>query len=273
MPRMLETLRETFWILALAVIALFAFFAALGAFSPLDVLWATVAVGVLCRAVDRARHARGPAPRPARPDGRPRPRAPRLLGAGSDAPGSRRPATITTIASTIRSVRTLNASHADPIRRLERDVAGAVGVEVGAAQRAAGRVGGDVLAARRAAGGTGACHDAGDGTIGERNSIDTGSAGRPSSRRLPGRARSGDPADRRPDERRARPAGAPRAGRAVARDARSRDRGAERPGPGGRRGARPRGPGPGRPDPACACSARRARGRSRSSPTCTAAAG
>ena len=47
-PRMLETLRETFWILALAVIALFAFFAALGAFSPLDVLWATIAVGVLC---------------------------------------------------------------------------------------------------------------------------------------------------------------------------------------------------------------------------------
>ena len=48
MPRMLETLRETFWILALAVIALFAFFAALGAFSPLDVLWATIAVAVLC---------------------------------------------------------------------------------------------------------------------------------------------------------------------------------------------------------------------------------
>ncbi len=48
MPRMLESLRETLWILALAVIALFAFFAALGAFSPLDVLWATIAVGVLC---------------------------------------------------------------------------------------------------------------------------------------------------------------------------------------------------------------------------------
>jgi 4-hydroxybenzoate polyprenyltransferase len=47
-PRMLETMRETFWILALAVIALFAFFAALGAFSPLDVLWATVLVVVLC---------------------------------------------------------------------------------------------------------------------------------------------------------------------------------------------------------------------------------
>ena len=34
MPRMLETMRETFWILALAVIVLFAFFVALGAFSP-----------------------------------------------------------------------------------------------------------------------------------------------------------------------------------------------------------------------------------------------
>ncbi len=48
MSRMRETMRETFWILALALIALFAFFAALGAFSPLDVLWATILVGVLC---------------------------------------------------------------------------------------------------------------------------------------------------------------------------------------------------------------------------------
>jgi uncharacterized membrane protein YhaH (DUF805 family) len=48
MPRMLETMRETFWILALAIIALFAFFAALGAFSPADVLWATIVVGALC---------------------------------------------------------------------------------------------------------------------------------------------------------------------------------------------------------------------------------
>ena len=48
MPRVLETMRETFWILALAVIALFAFFAALGAFSPMDVLWATILVVVLC---------------------------------------------------------------------------------------------------------------------------------------------------------------------------------------------------------------------------------
>jgi uncharacterized membrane protein YhaH (DUF805 family) len=48
MPRVLETMRETFWILALAVIALFAFFVALGAFSPMDVIWATILVVVLC---------------------------------------------------------------------------------------------------------------------------------------------------------------------------------------------------------------------------------
>ena len=68
MPRMLETMRETFWILALAVIALFAFFAALGAFSPMDVLWATILVVLLCvlwvvHAVleDRRRDRRDPA--------------------------------------------------------------------------------------------------------------------------------------------------------------------------------------------------------------------
>ena len=47
MSRVLETMRETFWILALAVIALFAFFVALGAFSPSDVMWATILVIVL----------------------------------------------------------------------------------------------------------------------------------------------------------------------------------------------------------------------------------
>jgi uncharacterized membrane protein YhaH (DUF805 family) len=45
---MRETLRETFWVLALAVIVLFAFFAALGAFSPADVLWVTALVAGLC---------------------------------------------------------------------------------------------------------------------------------------------------------------------------------------------------------------------------------
>ena len=48
MPRVLETLRETFWILALAVIALFVFFVALGAFSPADAIWVTIAVALLC---------------------------------------------------------------------------------------------------------------------------------------------------------------------------------------------------------------------------------
>ena len=46
--RILDTMRETFWVLALAVIVLFAFFAALGAFSPADVIWATVLVALLC---------------------------------------------------------------------------------------------------------------------------------------------------------------------------------------------------------------------------------
>ena len=48
MPHMRETLRETFWVLALAVIVLFAFFAALGAFSITEALWATLLVAVLC---------------------------------------------------------------------------------------------------------------------------------------------------------------------------------------------------------------------------------
>lgn len=48
MQRVLETMRETFWFLALAVIALFAFFVALGAFSPADVVWATIVVALLC---------------------------------------------------------------------------------------------------------------------------------------------------------------------------------------------------------------------------------
>ena len=48
MPRILDTMRKTFWILALAVIALFVFFVALGAFSPADVIWATIVVALLC---------------------------------------------------------------------------------------------------------------------------------------------------------------------------------------------------------------------------------
>ena len=72
MPRMLETMRETFWILALAVIALFAFFAALGAFSPTEVIWATIVVAVLCALWIVHAVARGPPPRPPRPGGRAR---------------------------------------------------------------------------------------------------------------------------------------------------------------------------------------------------------
>jgi hypothetical protein len=44
---MLATLSETFWILVLALVALFAFFVALGAFSPGDVLGLTVVVVAL----------------------------------------------------------------------------------------------------------------------------------------------------------------------------------------------------------------------------------
>jgi uncharacterized membrane protein len=38
---------DVFWVLAIGVIAAYAFFAALGAFSPGDVLGLTIAVGVL----------------------------------------------------------------------------------------------------------------------------------------------------------------------------------------------------------------------------------
>ena len=42
-----EFLRETFWVLALGLIACYAFFVALGAFSPGDVVGVSIAVGVL----------------------------------------------------------------------------------------------------------------------------------------------------------------------------------------------------------------------------------
>lgn len=61
MSRLLATLGETFWILVLAVIALFAFFVALGAFSPGEVVVLTVAVIALAilwilHAVWQSRH-------------------------------------------------------------------------------------------------------------------------------------------------------------------------------------------------------------------------
>ena len=45
--RTLATLSDTLWVLVLAVVVLFAFFVALGAFSPGEVIGLTLAVGVL----------------------------------------------------------------------------------------------------------------------------------------------------------------------------------------------------------------------------------
>ena len=42
--RMRSTMSDTFWILVLSIVVLFAFFIALGAFSPGDVVWLTLAV-------------------------------------------------------------------------------------------------------------------------------------------------------------------------------------------------------------------------------------
>ena len=62
--RIFATLSETFWVLALALIGLFAFLVALGAFSPGDAMWMTVLVVVLAcawvaHAVWQSRHAEG----------------------------------------------------------------------------------------------------------------------------------------------------------------------------------------------------------------------
>ena len=45
--RLLATLGDTFWVLVLAIVVMFAFFAALGAFSPGEVAGLTIAVAVL----------------------------------------------------------------------------------------------------------------------------------------------------------------------------------------------------------------------------------
>ena len=42
--RVRSTMSDTFWILVLSIVVLFAFFIALGAFSPGDVAWLTLAV-------------------------------------------------------------------------------------------------------------------------------------------------------------------------------------------------------------------------------------
>jgi hypothetical protein len=45
--KVLATLSETFWLLVLGVVVMFAFFAALGAFEMGEAIWVTVAVVVL----------------------------------------------------------------------------------------------------------------------------------------------------------------------------------------------------------------------------------
>ena len=42
--RVRSTMSDTFWILILSIVVLFAFFVALGAFSPGEVVWLTLAV-------------------------------------------------------------------------------------------------------------------------------------------------------------------------------------------------------------------------------------
>ncbi len=53
--RMRSTMSDTFWILVLSIVVLFAFFVALGAFSPGEVAWLTL--GVLALALLWAVHA------------------------------------------------------------------------------------------------------------------------------------------------------------------------------------------------------------------------
>jgi hypothetical protein len=62
--RLLSTLADTFWVLVLAVVVLFAFFVALGALVPQDVLGLSLAVVVLAalwlgHALWDARHSTG----------------------------------------------------------------------------------------------------------------------------------------------------------------------------------------------------------------------
>ena len=62
--RMLSTMSDTFWILILSVIVLFAFFVALGAFNPTEVVWLSLGVAALAllwaaHAVWEARHRDG----------------------------------------------------------------------------------------------------------------------------------------------------------------------------------------------------------------------
>jgi hypothetical protein len=65
--RVLDTLLETFWLLCLAVVVMFAFFLLLGAFTPGQALWPTAIVVVLAvlwlaHAIWHSRHREGPDP-------------------------------------------------------------------------------------------------------------------------------------------------------------------------------------------------------------------
>ena len=75
-------MNDTFWVLVLALIVLFAFFVALGAFSPGEVAWLTLADDRARPAVGRPRRVGVAPPRRARPRGDPQPRAARLLSTG-----------------------------------------------------------------------------------------------------------------------------------------------------------------------------------------------
>jgi hypothetical protein len=62
--KLLATLSETFWLLVLGVIVMFAFFAALGAFEIGEAIWVTIAVVALAalwlvHAMWAARHSDG----------------------------------------------------------------------------------------------------------------------------------------------------------------------------------------------------------------------
>ena len=77
--RMRSTMSDTFWVLVLSIVVLFAFFIALGAISPGEVGWLTLAVLGARAAVDGARRLGLPPPRRPRPRGDPQPRAAGLL--------------------------------------------------------------------------------------------------------------------------------------------------------------------------------------------------
>ena len=77
--RVRSTMSDTFWILILAIVVLFAFFVALGAVSPGEVVWLTLARARARPAVGRPRRLGLAPPQRPRPRGDPQPRAAGLL--------------------------------------------------------------------------------------------------------------------------------------------------------------------------------------------------